>query len=196
MSVSQKCTNPGYLVVQGTIFRTVATNIFRLTIAAVLTYKNMLSIHMHQEEIVKHKRDLSQESVVKSLKNLKRHYTKFSLQDDLAPIRKAEKDSTANLQQPHQPAQYLPFASVIFSSRNLKEFLTQIHTHERAHKKSPVNCSNFKFNHYMSLLLRINVVWAIKSSRMRWSDHVAHTREKIHAEFRLGNLMERYHFEI
>ena len=48
----------------------------------------------------------------------------------------------------------------------------------------------------MSLLLRINVVRAIKSSRMRWSDHVAHTREKIHAQFRLGNLMERYHFEI
>jgi len=48
----------------------------------------------------------------------------------------------------------------------------------------------------MSLLLRTNVVRAIKSSRMRWSDHVAQTREKIHAEFRLGNLMESYHLEI
>jgi hypothetical protein len=30
---------------------------------------------------------------------------------------------------------------------------------------------------------------------MRWSEHVAHTREKINAEFRLGNLTEMYHFE-
>jgi hypothetical protein len=31
---------------------------------------------------------------------------------------------------------------------------------------------------------------------MRWSQHAAHTREKINVEFRLGNLMERYHLEI
>lgn len=67
---------------------------------------------MHREETVTHERDLSQKSVERTpppkKKNHKRHLTKFSRQDDLAPIRKAEKDSTANLQQPRQLAQYLP----------------------------------------------------------------------------------------
>jgi len=120
----------------------------------------MLSLHMHREETVTHEIDLSQKSVERTQKYLERLLTKFSRQGDLAPIRTAQKGSTANLQQPHQPAQYIPFASVIFSSQTPKQFLTQIHTHTHTHK-SAVSCSNFKFNHFMSLLLRINVVRAM-----------------------------------
>jgi DNA gyrase/topoisomerase IV subunit A len=108
--------------------RTVATNMSRLTIAAVLTYKNMLSLHVHRVEIVTHETDLSQKSAERTQEYLKRLLTKFSRQDDLALIRTAEKDSTAKLQQPHQPAQYIPFAPVIFSSQTPKHFLTQIQT--------------------------------------------------------------------
>jgi len=59
---------------------------------------------MHPEETVTHERDLSQKSVERTQKYLKRHLTKFSRQDDLAPVRKAEKDSISNLQQLHQLA--------------------------------------------------------------------------------------------
>ena len=128
-SVSQKCTNPGHLVVQGTIFCTVATNIFRLIIAAVLTYKNVINSHAPRRNSQARERCQSKECREDPQKILSVTLQKFSRQYDLAPMRKAEKDSTANLQQPHQPAQYLPFASVNFSSRTPKQFLTQVHTH-------------------------------------------------------------------
>jgi hypothetical protein len=55
-SIRQNCTNPGKLVVRATKFCTVATNIFRATTAAGVTYKNMLPVHMYREEIIGVKR--------------------------------------------------------------------------------------------------------------------------------------------
>ena len=50
---------------------------------------------------------------------------------------------------------------------------------------------------FYDLYCSLNIIWVMKSKRMRWAGHVAHTgdRREVHIGFWWGDLVERDHQE-